>query len=39
MRVAIEAWAPEYGSALSSANDVTPTSGKVDVNWAHSLGS
>ena len=32
MRVAIEAWAPEYGSALSSANDVTPTSGRVDVN-------
>jgi hypothetical protein len=32
MRVAVEAWAPEYGSALSSVNDVTPTTGKVDVN-------
>jgi len=32
VRVAIESWSPEYGSALSAQQDLTPTPGAVDVN-------
>jgi uncharacterized protein len=32
MRVAVESWAPEYSSAMSTSGDMTPTHGAVDVN-------
>lgn len=32
MRVAIETWAPEYSSSMSTTGDMTPTHGAVDVN-------